>query len=162
MAEKGAELQNYNNELVKCEEESKKQKQKQKSETHSIFFPPFSFALHFDKGIEDLKTRRDDLNRQILKEEEEREKLSNEIKLLKERHNRIEVSLASKYASREDFNKTIQETEAAYVKVRARQKNKKTSHSENDHQILESSQTLLQLLKRETVTLAKRKQGTQS
>jgi Sjoegren syndrome nuclear autoantigen 1 len=69
--------------------------------------------------------RRDELNRQILKEEEEREKLNNEIRLLKERFNRIQTSLEAKYATREDFNKTIQETEAAYMKVCAEKKNPK-------------------------------------
>ena len=45
-------------------------------------------------------------------------------------------------ASRNEYDKTISETEAAYLKI------------------LESSQTLLTVLKRETVTLTKKQQPT--
>ena len=45
-------------------------------------------------------------------------------------------------ASRNEYDKTISETEAAYLKI------------------MESSQTLLTVLKRETVTLTKKQQPT--
>ena len=53
----------------------------------------------------------------------------------------INESLARKLQARNEYDKTIQETEAAYMKI------------------LESSQTLLQVLKRETVNLTKKKQS---
>ena len=48
-------------------------------------------------------------------------------------------SLARKVQARAEYDKTIQETEAAYMKI------------------LESSQTLLHVLKRESVSLTKKK-----
>lgn len=51
------------------------------------------------------------------------------------------MSLLSARLKPEKYDKTIQETEAAYMKI------------------LESSQTLLHVLKRETVNLSKKKQG---
>ena len=47
-------------------------------------------------------------------------------------------------ASRNDYDKTIQETEAAYLKI------------------LESSQTLLTVLKRESISITKKSQGRQT
>ena len=49
--------------------------------------------------------------------------------------------LARKVQARNEYDRTIQETEGAYMKI------------------LESSQTLLQVLKRETVSLVKKKQS---
>ncbi|KAG2455371.1 SSNA1 protein, partial [Polypterus senegalus] len=105
MAQQGAALQNYNNELVKC--------------------------------IEELCSKRDDINKQILREEEEKVKLQNDIRILTEKLSRVNESLARKLAARNDFDRTIAETEAAYMKI------------------LESSQTLLNVLKREAGTLGK-------
>ena len=101
MAQQGATLQNYNNELVKC--------------------------------IEDLREKREEVNRQILKEEEEKAKIQKDLSLLTDRLSKINESLARKVQARNEYDKTIQETEAAYMKI------------------LESSQTLLHVLKRETV-----------
>lgn len=56
------------------------------------------------------------------------------------RLSKINESLARKVQARNEYDKTIQETEAAYMKI------------------LESSQTLLHVLKRETVNLTKKKQ----
>ena len=50
-------------------------------------------------------------------------------------------SIARKLAARNDYDKTIQETEAAYLKI------------------LESSQTLLTVLKRESMGLEKKSTG---
>ncbi len=107
MAERGATLQTYNNELVQC--------------------------------IEELRERREEVNQQIIKEEEEQAKIKNDIRILQERLTRVNESLTRKIAARNEYDKTVQETEAAYMKI------------------LESSQTLLHVLKRETVQLAKRK-----
>jgi len=60
---------------------------------------------------------------------------------LTDRLSSINESLARKLQARNEYDKTIQETEAAYMKI------------------LESSQTLLQVLKRETVNLTKKKQS---
>ena len=53
---------------------------------------------------------------------------------------KINESLVRKTQARNEYDKTVQETEAAYMKI------------------LESSQTLLHVLKRESVNLTKKKQ----
>eukprot|EP00163_Fabomonas_tropica_P013650 TRINITY_DN251_c0_g1_i2.p2 TRINITY_DN251_c0_g1~~TRINITY_DN251_c0_g1_i2.p2 ORF type:complete len:115 (-),score=43.19 TRINITY_DN251_c0_g1_i2:160-504(-) len=93
------------------------------------------------KCIEDLREKRDEVQRQISKEEEEKNKIQNDIRILNERLNRINESLARKNASKQEFDRTIGETEGAYSKI------------------LESSQTLLNVLKRESVSLNKKKQS---
>ncbi|CAM9991630.1 unnamed protein product [Sphacelaria rigidula] len=109
MAQQGATLQNYNNELVKC--------------------------------IEDLREKREEVNRQILKEEEEKAKIQKDLSILTDRLSKINENLARKVQARNEYDRTVQETEAAYMKI------------------LESSQTLLHVLKRETVNLTKKKQA---
>lgn len=108
MAQQGATLQNYNNELVKC--------------------------------IEDLREKREEVNRTMLKEEEEKAKIQKDLTILTERLSKMNESLARKAQARAEYDRTILETEAAYMKI------------------LESSQTLLHVLKRETVQLTKKKQ----
>merc|ERR1712083_696549 len=83
------------------------------------------------KSVEDLREKREELNRQIQKE----------LSILTDRLQKINESLVRKTQARSEYDKTIQETEAAYMKI------------------LESSQTLLHVLKRETVNLTKKKQG---
>ena len=68
-------------------------------------------------GIEDLCTKRDELQKQILSEEEEKTKIQNDVRILTERLAKINESLARKIASRSEYDKTIAETEAAYMKV---------------------------------------------
>ena len=68
-------------------------------------------------------------------------KIQNDLRILTERLARTNDNLARKISSRNEYDKTIQETEAAYMKI------------------LESSQTLLHVLKRETVNLTKKKQS---
>ncbi|CAF0958123.1 unnamed protein product [Adineta steineri] len=87
------------------------------------------------KCIEDLCGKRDELQRQILIEEEDKHKLENEIRLASEKLARINENLAKKITARTEFDRTISETEAAYMKI------------------LESSQTLLNVLKRESNSL---------
>lgn len=100
-------------------------------------------------GIEELKEKREEVSRSIGKEEEEMEQLSNQIKILSEKLARLEDSVNKKKAARNEYDKTIKETETAYVKV--------CVQFRVDHQILESSQTLLQVLKRETGNLIKKR-----
>jgi len=93
------------------------------------------------KCIEDLCTKRDELHKSILEEEEEKRKIQNDVRILTERLSKVNESLSKKMASRNEFDKTISETEAAYMKI------------------LESSQTLLHVLKRETQGLGSARAG---
>mmetsp|Transcript_5267 Transcript_5267/g.5407 ORF Transcript_5267/g.5407 Transcript_5267/m.5407 type:complete len:112 (+) Transcript_5267:121-456(+) len=93
------------------------------------------------KCIEDLREKREEINKQILKEEEEKAKIQRDLSILTDRLSILNESLVRKSQARNEYDRTIQETEAAYMKI------------------LESSQTLLQVLKRETVNLTKKKQS---
>lgn len=93
------------------------------------------------KCIEDLREKREEINRQILKDEEEKAKIQRDLSVLTDRLSTINEALARKVQARNEYDRTIQETEGAYMKI------------------LESSQTLLQVLKRETVSLVKKKQS---
>lgn len=104
-------MQNYNNQLVSC--------------------------------LEDLKEQRSVLEKQIQEELSEKSQIEKEIALLTERLTRVNgnsslESLNKKLIARNDYDKAIQETEGAYIKI------------------LESSQTLLHVLKRESLNLAKK------
>jgi hypothetical protein len=70
-------------------------------------------------GIEDLREKREELNRSILRDEEDKAKIQKELTILTERLSRINEDLARKMQARNEFDQTIQETEAAYMKVRA-------------------------------------------
>ncbi|XP_008287271.1 microtubule nucleation factor SSNA1 [Stegastes partitus] len=89
------------------------------------------------KCIEDLCSKRDELNRQIQQEEEEKERLQHDIGVLSEKLDRVTKSLSQRRAARATFDRTIAETEAAYTKI------------------LESSQSLLSVLKQEAGNLSK-------
>jgi len=91
MSQQGAALQGYNNELIKCK--------------------------ILEEGLEDLCSKRDELHKQICQEEDEKQKIQGDLRILTERLSQINESLARKIATRNDFDKTIAETEAAYKKV---------------------------------------------
>mmetsp|Transcript_20301 Transcript_20301/g.50713 ORF Transcript_20301/g.50713 Transcript_20301/m.50713 type:complete len:116 (+) Transcript_20301:311-658(+) len=91
------------------------------------------------KCIEDLRDKREEINKQISKEEDEKAKVQNDLTVLSKRLTTLNDSIARKVTARNDYDKTIQETEAAYLKI------------------LESSQTLLTVLKRESMGLTKKK-----
>ena len=95
------------------------------------------------KWIEDLREKREEVKRQILKEKEEKEKIQKDISILTDRLSKINESLSRKKQSRKEYDKTTQETEAAYMKI------------------LESSQTLLHVLKRESDNLTKKQSSAQ-
>merc|ERR1711937_138694 len=97
MAEHGAQLQTYNNELVKC--------------------------------IEDLCQKRDEVSKEIKVDEAEKDKLEHDIAILHERLQKVNSQLAKKIQVREEYGRTIAETEGAYSKI------------------LETSQTLLNNVK---------------
>ncbi|XP_070581674.1 microtubule nucleation factor SSNA1-like isoform X2 [Ptychodera flava] len=94
-----------------------------------------SYNNELVKCIEDLCTKRDELHKQILNEEEEKQKIQNDLRILSERLAKVNESLAKKIAARNEYDKTIAETEAAYMKI------------------IESSQTLLNVLQRESSVL---------
>ena len=98
-------------------------------------------------GIGDLREKREEVNRQILQQEEEKAKIqkvrcclglprsvssqrcaspltcilfrAQELSRLTDRLSKINESLSRKLAARNEFDNTIQETEAAYMKVRS-------------------------------------------
>ena len=61
--------------------------------------------------------KRDELHKQIKQEEEEKNKVQNDLRILTEKLAKINESLAKKIATRNEYDKTISETEAAYMKV---------------------------------------------
>ena len=63
------------------------------------------------KYIENIKYGRDDLHEEIIKDEEEKQFLENEITNLTERLNSLNDALLKKYEAREEFDRTITETE---------------------------------------------------
>lgn len=68
-------------------------------------------------GIEDLHSKRDELNRQIKQGEEEKDRLQHDIRILSERLSSVNESLAQRLAARATFDRTIAETEGAYTKA---------------------------------------------
>merc|ERR1712232_424653 len=89
------------------------------------------------KSIVELHEKRDELNRQILAEEEDKARIQKELSILTDRLHKVSESLAHKTKAWNEYDKTIQETEAAYARI------------------LESSQTLLHVMKREQGNLTK-------
>jgi len=79
------------------------------------------------------------LHEEISKDEEEKQIVESEIAALTERLTCLNDALIKKYEAREEFDRTIAETEQAFMKI------------------LESSQTLLHVLKKEDSSLNKRK-----
>lgn len=91
------------------------------------------------KCIEELRERRDEVVRQIQRDEEIKAKIQQDLAILSKKLSDINEELGKKITARNEYDRTIQETEAAYMKI------------------LESSNTLLQVLKRETTNLARKK-----
>ena len=88
--------------------------------------------------LEELKEHRGNLDRQIQGEMNEKNTIEKEITALTERLRGTNEGLAGKFATKQEYDKAISETEGAYLKI------------------LESSQTLLHVLKRETVNLSRK------
>ncbi len=61
--------------------------------------------------IEDLREKREELNRSLLRDEEEKAKIQKELSTLTERLSRLNEDLARKMQARVEFDQTIQETE---------------------------------------------------
>ena len=91
------------------------------------------------KIIESIKSDKDHIQTVISKEEEEKTDIEQKIGVLNERLEEIKASLQKKYITRADYDKTIQETEGAFVKI------------------LESQQTLLHVMRKEDTGLKRKK-----
>jgi len=89
--------------------------------------------------IDDLRDRREELNRDLLHEEEHRAQVQQDLATLMNRLATINESLSQKIHARNQYDRTIQETEGAFMKI------------------LENSESLLQTLKKETKELVQRK-----
>ena len=103
MAEQGATLQSYNNELVKC--------------------------------LDELCLKRSLLQKDIDKEEQQKFSLETQLKTIQDKLTRTNTSLDGKYATKAEYDKLMSESEQAYMKI------------------LESSQVLLNVVKRDAATL---------
>ncbi|XP_076282801.1 microtubule nucleation factor SSNA1 [Lasioglossum baleicum] len=87
------------------------------------------------KCLEDMKAKRGELQVQIDSQEEEKNNLQREIEKLSYKLTRLNDSLSQRIAVRNEYDRTIADTETAYVKI------------------LESSQLLLNMIKREATNL---------
>lgn len=65
-----------------------------------------------------MKLRRTELQVQIDSQEEEKNNLQREIEKLSYKLTQLNESLAKRIAARNDYDRTIAETESAYMKVR--------------------------------------------
>ncbi|GAB1861111.1 Sjoegren syndrome nuclear autoantigen 1-like protein [Camponotus japonicus] len=87
------------------------------------------------KCLEEMKLRRADLQAQIISQEEEKNNLQREIEKMSCKLTHLNDSLAKRIAVRNEYDRTIADTETAYMKI------------------LESSQLLLNMIKKEAVSL---------
>lgn len=90
------------------------------------------------KCIEDLKEKRELLARSIREDEAEKSKIQQDLQTLTRRLTQINDALSKKHQARSDYDKIVQETETAYSKI------------------VESSHTLLNVLKKEATSIARR------
>ena len=81
--------------------------------------------------LEGIKESREEIQAEIDVEEREKRDLEEQVRLIGVRLQELQESLQKKYQTRSEFDKTIGETENAFMKI------------------LESSQTLLHVLKKE-------------
>ncbi|XP_011049806.1 PREDICTED: Sjoegren syndrome nuclear autoantigen 1 homolog isoform X2 [Acromyrmex echinatior] len=87
------------------------------------------------KRLEEMKVRRFELQAQIESQEEEKNNLQREIEKMSCKLTQLNDSLTKRITIRNEYDRTIADTEAAYVKI------------------LESSQLLLNMIKKEAVSL---------
>ena len=99
-----------------------------------------NFNNQLVKCIEDLREKREEVNRQIINNYEEKLKTEKSISLLNEKLEKLNESLIKKNHTRDEYDKAIKDTESAYMKI------------------LESSQNLLHVIKQESVTLKKKQE----
>mmetsp|Transcript_2723 Transcript_2723/g.10455 ORF Transcript_2723/g.10455 Transcript_2723/m.10455 type:complete len:107 (-) Transcript_2723:417-737(-) len=87
------------------------------------------------KHIESLRLSKNHLDRSIRHQEEEKEKLVHSIRILEDKMGRLDDALKKKNERKQELDRMLRETEQAYSKI------------------LESSQTLLHVLRRESQVL---------
>ncbi|CAE7923982.1 DIP13, partial [Symbiodinium sp. KB8] len=90
------------------------------------------------ENIEELRGEREDVNRRLLRLDEERARLQKEIQLMTSRLSEVNHEMSVLSATRSEYDQTIRETEGAYMKI------------------LESAKTLCDVVRRESVTLTKK------
>uniref|UniRef100_A0A7S3VUV2 Uncharacterized protein n=1 Tax=Dunaliella tertiolecta TaxID=3047 RepID=A0A7S3VUV2_DUNTE len=90
--------------------------------------------------IEDLREKRDEVVRGLTEDEQEKAKIQQDLHTLTKRLAAVNDSIARKTETRQEYDKVIGETEGAYMKI------------------LESSQTLLTVLKREAMNIQRKRQ----
>ncbi|KAG1674975.1 hypothetical protein FOA52_014770 [Chlamydomonas sp. UWO 241] len=93
------------------------------------------------KCIDDLRDKREEILKQLRDDEAEKGKIQADLQTLTKRLAQVNDSIARKTETKVEYDKVIMETEAAYLKI------------------LESSQTLLTVLKREAINISKKKQA---
>ncbi|XP_058799081.1 microtubule nucleation factor SSNA1-like [Phymastichus coffea] len=96
-----------------------------------------AFNQDLIRCLEDLKTTKSRLETQIDEEEAERVRLQRDVERMNVKISQLNESLGKKSAARADYEHTIQEAESAYMKI------------------LESSQLLLNMVKKEAACLDK-------
>ena len=94
------------------------------------------------KMMDNINGQKQEIQVLIDQEEEEKRQIEENMRALSSRLEVINKSLDKKYATRQEYDRTIQETQSAF------------------YNILESSQTLLHVLKKEGTQLAKKKANT--
>ena len=97
-----------------------------------------SYNNQLVKCIEEMREKMDAVKKKITKLEEEKKKTTENITNLTQQLSTIEDTLVKNITAKNKYAQTIQETEAAYMKI------------------LESSQTLLHVLKREQTKIGKK------
>ena len=97
-----------------------------------------NFNNQLVKCIDDLREKREEVNRQIATNTDEKSKIEKNLKILNEKLKKINETLVLKNNTRDEYDKAIKDTESAYMKI------------------LESSQNLLHVIKQESVTLRKK------
>jgi Sjoegren syndrome nuclear autoantigen 1 len=97
-----------------------------------------SYNNQLVKCIDEMREKMDTVTKKITKLEEEKSKITENITSLTQQLATVEQTLVKNMNAKEKYAQTIQETEAAYMKI------------------LESSQTLLHVLKREQTKIGKK------
>ncbi|KAG9397136.1 hypothetical protein J8273_1045 [Carpediemonas membranifera] len=90
------------------------------------------------KSMDEMNAKREDLKQEIAEATEEKAKLENDMKVIREKLTRVEESLNKKIASKAEYDRTIKEVESAYMRI------------------LESSQALLSVVRRDAGILEKK------
>ncbi|KAH7415306.1 hypothetical protein KP509_14G037100 [Ceratopteris richardii] len=97
------------------------------------------YTLEIIQRIDELRSKRSELMEILQAEEDEKARLQKDMVVLTKRLGEIDESLSSKYAYINEYDKTIEDVEAAYGKI------------------VESSQVLLHVLKTETIQIANKR-----